>query len=121
MSKIMVNIEQFGVLALIDENKKGDVENEIIAFKNEMFADIACIIESYNMLIVLYSTTMTRKVNQVDCKCIEYKTFLQMLKYDTREAKKAYINLIKNLLVILLEHEKSLGVSFFLKYFIIRS
>ena len=106
---VKVNLVELGKLALIDSNKE-DESNEKVEFKNEMFADIAVFIETYNTFIQLYFTR-SRKLTKVDCKKIEYKAFLQMLKYDTKESKEMYIKIIKNLLVILLEHEQSFEVS----------
>lgn len=108
-----INLEEVGKKALVDENTSGEL-SEKLEFKNEMFADIACLIETYNTFIHLYFTR-SRKLTKVDCKKIEYKAFLQMLKYNTKESKELYIKFIKNLLVILFEHEKSFEVINFFK------
>ncbi len=112
--QVKVNLEEVGKLVLVDENKKvNDEDNSVderYEFKNEMFADIATIVETYNTFVYLYFTR-SRKVTKVDCKKIDYKAFLQMLKYDTKEAKESFIKFIKNLLIILLEHENFFEVS----------
>jgi hypothetical protein len=108
---VKVNLEEVGKLVLVDESEYNSV-NDRFEFRNEMFADIATIIETYNTFIYLYFTR-SRKVTKVDCKKIDFKAFLQMLRYDTKESKESYVKLIKNLLIILLEHENFFEVSFF--------
>ena len=112
---VILTPEQIGKLALVDsiseQTSDDHVETcaETSLFANEMFGDIATIIETYNSFVPLYFTR-SRKLTKVDCTKIEYKTFVQMLKYDTREAKMYYVKLIKNMLVIFLEHENAFEV-----------
>ena len=96
-----VILEEIGRLVLADE--------ESFEFKNEMFGDIATILETYNSFIHLYFTR-SKKLTKVDCKKIEYNHFIQMLKYDTKEAKESFVKLLKNLLIILIEHESAFDV-----------
>lgn len=85
---------------------------------NAKFGDLIGVIELYNRIIPLYTMgkftlekSKRRKKEVVDENkdidetVLEYESFLSMLKNDNNDTqKKAFLNIVKNLLTILLKH-----------------
>lgn len=108
-------LTQFGRLALAKNASENEMETdtETYEFKNEMFGDIAIVLEIYNSFVPLFKTRKNSKLHKVKIEVnrIDLNEFVGIIKYDTIDAKKSYVKLVKNLLNILLKRDDSFDVS----------
>lgn len=103
-------LAKVGKLALVGDETEMETNTE---FENEMFGDIAIVLEIYNSFVPLFKTRKNSKLHKVriEFRSIDFGEFIEIIKYDTIDAKQSYLKLVKNLLNILLKRDDSFDVS----------